>query len=292
MKPIWVLDCEMVRGVCCLGGQGGSSSGQQKSQQGPVENPAFPALMANASRATAIADNPFQAYDPSARVAGLSGNEQTGISGVGGFLDAGKTALNNAVSGTNDVMNGDFLSGIAKYRNPFQKDVTDATLADLFHSRDMTRVSDNQNATAAHAFGGSRHGVADSLTNEAYDRTAASTLANLNSLGFDKAAGLAQGEAGTKLAAAGQQGNLANQQTSTFGQYLDRLMNSGATERGVKQQGLDAAFQEFMRRIGYPIQGQTLINQSLGLLPGGVSQAGTSSGNQNASNFGFSVFGG
>src|SRR5258705_13086792 len=50
---------------------------------------------------------------------------------------------------------GTDLSG---YMNPFQKQVTDTTMADLERQRQIARVHDNQEATAAHAFGGGRHG--------------------------------------------------------------------------------------------------------------------------------------
>ncbi len=45
---------------CFIGG--GSQSSKNQSQQGPVENPAFPMLQGNVQRATSIADMPFQSY--------------------------------------------------------------------------------------------------------------------------------------------------------------------------------------------------------------------------------------
>jgi hypothetical protein len=80
---------------------------------------------------------------------------------------------------------------VQKYMNPYQQEVIDASMADLNRQRQMAQMKDLNAATAAKAFGGSRQGVAQALTNEAYDRTTASTLANLRSQGFSNAQALA-----------------------------------------------------------------------------------------------------
>jgi hypothetical protein len=86
---------------------------------------------------------------------------------------------------------------VQKYMNPYQQEVIDASMADLNRQRQMQQMADLNTATRAKAFGGSRQGVAQALTNEAYDRTQASTLANLRSQGFGnaQAVALAQEEA-------------------------------------------------------------------------------------------------
>jgi hypothetical protein len=80
---------------------------------------------------------------------------------------------------------------VQKYMNPYQQDVIDASMNDLDRQRQMQQMRDLNTATAAKAFGGSRQGVAQALTNEAYDRTAANTLANLRSQGFGNAQSIA-----------------------------------------------------------------------------------------------------
>ena len=80
---------------------------------------------------------------------------------------------------------------VQKYMNPYQQEVIDASMADLERQRQMQQMPDLNTATQAKAFGGSRQGVAQALTNEAYDRTQANTLANLRSQGFGNAQGVA-----------------------------------------------------------------------------------------------------
>lgn len=76
---------------------------------------------------------------------------------------------------------------VQKYMNPYQEGVVKTTMADLERQRQMQQLADLNTATRAKAFGGSRQGVAQALTNEAAQRTAASTLANLQSQGFSQA---------------------------------------------------------------------------------------------------------
>jgi hypothetical protein len=83
---------------------------------------------------------------------------------------------------------------IELFRNPFTQQVTQATLNDLEMQRQRAVNSTGDAAMSAHAYGGSRHGVAESLTNEAFGRIGASTLADLNARGFETALGAARDE--------------------------------------------------------------------------------------------------
>lgn len=84
------------------------------------------------------------------------------------------------------------LAQLSGYLNPYMRDVTDATLAALNLQNQQQLTNNAQAASADKAFGGDRQAVADALTNQAFQQTAASTLANLNSQGFNTAAGLLQ----------------------------------------------------------------------------------------------------
>lgn len=98
------------------------------------------------------------------------------------------------------------VGGINSYLNPYMNDVVNTSLNDIELQRQRAINSGKDSAIAAGAFGGSRQGVAESLTNEAYGRQAAQTAAQLRAAGFDTAAGLSQQDA-----ARAQQGQAANQ---------------------------------------------------------------------------------
>jgi hypothetical protein len=132
-----------------------------------------------------------------------------------------------------------FLSGnLGAYMNPYQQQVTDRTMQGLERSRQMAQVNDAARMTSARAFGNDRRGIVEAQTNEAYDRNAADTLANLNSTGFGQAASLMQADQNRAFAA--QQ---ANQNAGLQGQQLNQgaavnLANVGNMQQGA---GYDAA---------------------------------------------------
>ena len=88
---------------------------------------------------------------------------------------------------------------LAPYMNPFQSAVIDQSMSDLERSRLVSRGSDAAAASAAGAFGGSRHGVLDAETNRAYDDNTARTVAGLNAANFGQAREGAQFDIGNRM---------------------------------------------------------------------------------------------
>jgi len=78
--------------------------------------------------------------------------------------------------------------------NPYTNDVVNASMNDLSRARDQAITGNQSQATLSGAYGGSRHGVVDSLTNRDYMTQAANTSANLRNQGFNTAAGLLQND--------------------------------------------------------------------------------------------------
>ena len=218
---------------------------------------------------------------------------------------------------------------LSPYMNPFTQSVIDTSLADLSRARDVQRVSDNQAATAAHAFGGSRQGVADSLTNDAYLRNVASTTANLRSSNFDRAVASATADldrllgasqfnsgqsydaqktnvgnrltadqfntgtaldvartnvsndmagANFRLNAAGAMAGLGDQELNAALKRAGALAAVGDAQQQNQQARDDAAYEEFMRMIGYPSQQQAIRSAALGMIP--IEQTTTTTSSQ------------
>lgn len=147
-------------------------------------------------------------------------------------------AYNNAQSALGNsqykALTGDQINS---YMSPYLSNVADTTIAGLNKSRQMALNSNSDAATRASAFGGSRHGVADALTNSEYDQNTASVLANLYNTGYGQAANMAQ----TENAAANQYPILIQQllgqlaggtQTNTSGTSSSRSMDLGSILQG------------------------------------------------------------
>lgn len=285
---------------CYLGG--GSTTQVTKNET----DPQIKALMlGNYAKASDVADTPYQAYTGE-RVAGFN---PTQVAGQAGLLAAANdpTSANTmnratgAVGGLLDYNPQQVTAGqlsttdMAPYYNPFQSQVIDASVAQNERARQIAGVANNQHSTAAHAFGGSRQGVADALTNEGYDRNNQQNLADLNTANFAQARQGAQFDianrmtAGTTNAANDLSGaNLRLNAGNSFAnmsndQLQQALMKAGVIstvgdQQHIQQQDVnDAAYEEFMRQIGYPMQQQNIRNAAIGLLPNDGTQTGTTS---------------
>jgi hypothetical protein len=130
----------------------------------------------------------------------------TGGVGTGYLNQAGQAAQGAAAYQPQNVgapISAWLASGPTDPARAWTNDVVNTSLNDLDRARQMAIGQGEDAAIAAGAYGGSRHGVADSLTNEASLRAAASTAARSRSAGFNAAAGYGMQDAGAADEAAG-----------------------------------------------------------------------------------------
>jgi hypothetical protein len=83
---------------------------------------------------------------------------------------------------------------IQTYMNPYLDNVVRTSLGALDHTRQMAINDVADRAQSAHAFGGSRHGVAEGITNDGFGNQAATLSANLYNSGYGQALSAAQDE--------------------------------------------------------------------------------------------------
>lgn len=340
---------------------GSSSSQQQQSTSNPVTNQqALAANTANVAQAQGVASGLGVPYT-GLLSAPLSANQALGIGAAANAGNIGAAPLNSAIqtntglsnfaaptvnaSGYNPALissapqatSADSSGLIGTFQNPYTQDVVNATMNELNLQNQQALNANNENATGQGAFGGNRQGVADALTNNLFANTAASTLAGLNSAGYNSALSAAQNQAAqntqnsqfntgltasllgqnqaaantagafnagnvqqaslanqaANLAGAGIQQNAANslqnasaQQISNFSNYLTNLMNTGAIDQQTVQNNLTNLYNQFLQQQQSKIAGQTLVNQSLGLVPVNLGQTSQSTGSGSANSFG------
>lgn len=109
------------------------------------------------------------------------------------------------------------VGGIQQYFNPYEQQVVDLSLADLERQRQMQMAQMGAQATAARAFGGSRQGVAQALTNEAFANQGGQLAAQLRQQGFTTALGASQQDVANQMQAA-QLNQAARARSAEFGQ--------------------------------------------------------------------------
>tara|TARA_R110000787_G_scaffold12816_3_gene41016 strand:- start:585 stop:1550 length:966 start_codon:yes stop_codon:yes gene_type:complete len=167
---------------------------------------------------------------------------------------------------------------LSRYTNPYETQVVDQSLADLERSRLMQQNQMSAQASAGGAFGGSRHGIAESETNRAALDQAARTASGLRQAGFQNAQQLAgqdidrqmqadQFGAQQRLGAASQMGQLGQQAFNTGQTINQNQMQQGLMQQGLQQTLIDAARGQYGGFMGAPQQSLSLPLAALGAQP-------------------------
>lgn len=231
----------------------------------------------------------YLGQDPSKFVAGASDLQNQAFEQVRG-LDAdpngylgsaynltlgggtGRTQVGDTTHATaTHAQSQSLLDGLTNYMNPYTDAVVNSGLQDIDRSRQMMLLQNGDQAQASRAFGGDRHAVLESLTNDDALRQASSFANTTRSQGFDTAASLSGQDADRR------------QQVSLFNAGADNtnsMFNAGAdNSRTLAQAGYDESGYGRQLQAGQTtgqIGGQYANNQqtNLGLLGdlGGVQQ--------------------
>jgi hypothetical protein len=177
------------------------------------------------------------AIDPDLKAAYLSNINQA--QSVSGALPARQFAGFNPLytAGeemvTNEALNPFTGASIQQFMNPYENEVVQRSLSDIGGALDIQRIRDRQAATAAKAFGGSRQGVQESLTNAAALKQAADTAAQLRYGGYGQAAQLAQYAKGANISGGQTVMGLGGARQQLEQAQMDALRNIGLEKFGV-----------------------------------------------------------
>jgi hypothetical protein len=181
---------------------------------------------------------------------------------------------------------------IGSYMNPYTEAVRKNALADLESSRQTAIQQMGERATAAKAFGGSRQGVAESLTNLGFAKQAGTLGTQLNEQAFNQAMAMQQADIGRRSAAdianqqaglqgaqlrlggASQLGSLAAQQQALRLGGAQAVMGAGGARQALDQQQMDAIRNIGLQRLG-------VVQSSLGAQPANLGQVATTPYSQN-----------
>jgi hypothetical protein len=181
---------------------------------------------------------------------------------------------------------------IGSYMNPYTESVRANALADLESARRAAIQQTGERATQARAFGGSRQGVAESLTNLGFAKQAGTLGTELNERAFNQAMAMQQADIGRRsaadianqqaglqgaqlrLAGSGQLGNLAAQQQALRLGGAQAVMGAGGSRQALEQQRMDAA-----RNIG--LQKLGVVQSSLGAQPANLGMTTSTPYTQN-----------
>lgn len=157
----------------------------------------------------------------------------------------------------------DYAAMTAANMTPYQSQVVDATLNRLRREEDVQRTREAAEITAAGAFGNERRGVYEAEREAARDVNRDQLVANLMQQGYSQAQAATMGQLSqaqqAALAAAGGMTQLGNLQQATT------------------QAGLDAEYEEFLRRINDPLMRFGALTTAAGGFPASAGTVATTS---------------
>lgn len=226
-------------------------------------------------QATPISNTPYTPF------AGGSSNDiqksaQGQIAGLAGNTNANFTGAANLL---NTTANTPTSSLIGQYENPYQKDVVDATMANIGETNAQQQQQVRGNAIQKGAMGGDRVAVAQSELARQQGLAGNATLANLNSQNYSQALTAAQTQ---KQQATDQATAMSGLGTS---QNNAGLQNAAANlSAGDSQYARDYA--QYQAAKSYPFETTgwlANIVEGVGAGAGGTSTATTPAGNTGSS---------
>ena len=163
---------------------------------------------------------------------------------------AASTGLQNAMGATQAAVAAPL--NVGAYQNPYTQQVIDATQADIERQRQMAINNMGAAATRANAFGGSRQGVAEGVTNAEFGRVAGNLIAPMRADAYNRSLNAAMTDRTQRLNAANQLGGLANQAFTTGRTINQDLAAQGLMQQGLQQALIDAAKGDFARYASSP----------------------------------------
>ena len=191
-------------------------------------------------------------------------------------------------------------SNMQQYMSPYTEQVIQRGQQDIMRQQQQGMNQLGAQATAAKAFGGSRHGVAEGVAAGEYGRMAGDFAAQQREKAYQQALGAAQYDIGQEQQRALQQANLqqqtslANQQAALAGAGVQQAAAGGLAglggqafgmgqatqaavgeqaqfQRRMQQQLLDLAKQQYTGQTGVPLAGLGALSQILSGTPYGTS---------------------
>lgn len=214
-------------------------------------------------------------------VAGLTPQEQQLMEQYGA-IDTGAQAYKTAqdvAAGIAQETPEQRAARVSQYAGQYTSGVIDPTVAAMEAQRAKQRVMEGDVRTKAKAFG-SRGDVYQGALEGEYQVGMGKTIADLMQRGMDYGTARAAAEDQSRLGAAGQLASTAGAGLQSQLAGLGAQAGAYALPRQLEQQGLDFAFQEFMRQQGYPYQQLAAMTGYAGTVPTGYGTT-TSTARQN-----------
>jgi hypothetical protein len=179
---------------------------------------------------------------------------------------ASADALQGALGSTQQAMQGPL--NVNAYANPYTGAVIDRTQQDIARQQQMASNQLGAQATAANAYGGARHGVAEGVMAGEYGRASGDIAAQQRQQNYNQALQTSMQDRQARLGAASQFGSLGQQAFNTGQTIQQNQMQQGLLQQGVQQALIDAAKQQYAGYTNSPMQSLAAPLTALGQAQG------------------------
>lgn len=225
------------------------------------------------SRANKLSKKPYVPYDGSL-LANINPDQQSAFDTVNDAQGIANPYIASAEAYTREGAQPVSADDLSNYQNPYQQQVTDATLKNFGELNAQQLAQVKGNAIGQGALGGNRMGVAQGETVRQQDLAEAPVLAGINSQGFNTALSASQQDKARQGQAAFTMGGLGQEALGTELQGAQAQLGTGAIEQNQAQQGLNIPYQQFLQQQAFPYQQLGFasgVTGQLGALEGGTS---------------------
>jgi hypothetical protein len=283
---------------------GGSDTSQQTSSQQTTQLPPWinTAAQQNYALAQNIAAQPLQQYQGQL-VAGVSPQMQQSWNTAAQGGNAGADQYNASQAAYLGVLGqqpqqiqaGQLSStNLDPYMNPYTQSVINATLPIMQQNLGLQQIGNQSAAAGAGAFGGSRLGIQQGVTQAQGAQNMAQMAAQLNQANFGQAQQGALADIGNRLtaaqanqnaqqnqqqwnlAAAGGLGSLGNAAQANQVKNFGMQQMAGQQEAQQQQNDINANLAQYQQALQYPYQQLGVLQSALGMTPYGQSTTGQS----------------
>jgi hypothetical protein len=282
---------------------GGSTTTQDTQQQQTTQLPPWinDAAQQNYAFAQNVAMQPLQQYQGQ-MVPDVSPQMQQAWNTAATSGNAGMPQFNAATAGFAGALGQTPMSvdpqtlrgaDLSAYLNPYTQNVIDKTLPIMQQQLALSQNQQQNAANSAKAFGGSRQGIQQGVTQAQGAQGMAQMAAQLNQANYGQAVQGAQYDISNNLTS--QQNNQAAAQAkinsdilassglaSTGTDIMNQANNAftmqntaGAEQMGQAQAVINAQQQKFNQAVNYPQQQMGILQSALGMTPYGTSTTGT-----------------
>ena len=225
--------------------------------------------------ANQLANSQFDPYTGK-RVADMSDLERQALSGYGALT------LPSEFQEVSDIYRGmatrtpqERQADIDAYTQQYTSNVIDPTMAALNRQRAQQRVGEEADIIGANAFGSGRRGVYEGERQGAFEAAMGQTIGGLQAQGYQQAVQRAQAEDAQRMQAAQALGGQAGTALEAQMGLLGGQMQAGALPRSLEQQGLEAAYQEYLREYEDPFRKFGVLQGTQSVMPQGYGTTTT-----------------